>query len=68
MNKVMFSSNSDAWATPDAVFETLDQEFNFTLDACATQENHKCEKYYTKKDDGLRKNWGGSKSILQPTI
>lgn len=66
MNKVMFSSNSDEWATPDAVFETLDQEFSFTLDACATEENHKCEKYYTKKDDGLRKNWGGQRVFCNP--
>ena len=59
MDKVMFSSNSDEWATPDAVFETLDREFNFTLDACATDENHKCARYFTKTENGLQKKWGG---------
>lgn len=57
LNKVLFSSNSDEWSTPKDLFNSLDQEFNFTLDPCASVDNHKCNKYYTKDDDGLKKSW-----------
>lgn len=56
---VMYSSKSDEWATPQSFFDELNKEFNFTLDPCATDDNHKCEKYYTMDQDGLLKNWGG---------
>lgn len=56
---VMFSSKSDEWATPQTFFDEVNKEFNFNLDVCATEENHKCDKYYTMRDDGLSKNWGG---------
>lgn len=59
ISKIMFSSNSDEWATPQEVFDELNKEFDFNLDPCATSENHKCDNYYTKNDDGLRKSWGG---------
>lgn len=57
--KPLFSSNSDEWETPKSVFDALDAEFNFTLDPCATEENHKCDLYFTKEQNGLSKNWGG---------
>lgn len=60
MNReVMFSSKSDEWSTPQDFFEEINKEFNFNLDVCAAEENHKCDKYYTMRDDGLSKNWGG---------
>ena len=58
LGKALFTSNSDEWATPQALFDELNNEFNFNLDVCATEENHKCEAYFTKADDGLSKNWG----------
>ena len=57
--ETLFSSKSDEWATPEDLFQKLDEEFGFDLDPCSTEENHKCEKYYTAEDDGLSKNWGG---------
>lgn len=62
--EVMFSSNTDEWATPKDFFDRLDQEFHFNLDPCANADNHKCETYYTKDQDGLSKDWGGVQSIL----
>ena len=59
VDKVLFSSKSDEWETPQQIFEQLDAEFRFNLDACATADNHKCEKYFTKEEDGLSKKWGG---------
>ena len=50
MNEIHFSTNSVEWSTPEWFFEKLDEEFHFTLDPCATDENHKCEKYYTKEE------------------
>lgn len=59
MNEVLFSSKSDEWATPQYLFDELDKEFHFDIDACATDENHKCDVYYTKEQDGLKMDWGG---------
>lgn len=61
MNKdVMFSSKSGLWETPQDFFDELDSEFHFTLDVAALPENAKCARYYTPRDDGLSKNWGGA--------
>lgn len=56
---VMFSSKTDMWATPQAFFNALNEEFHFTLDVCATYENAKCVAYYTKFEDGLSQPWRG---------
>ncbi len=45
--EVMFSSATDLWATPQAVFDQLNAEFHFNLDPCATPENAKCANYFT---------------------
>lgn len=45
----MFSSDKDYWETPQSLFDELNAEFNFTLDAAASDANHKCERYFTKK-------------------
>jgi len=55
----MRSSNTDQWATPQYLFDTLDKEFHFTLDVCADQTNHKTARYYDKAQDGLRHAWTG---------
>ena len=60
MNReLMFSSQTDLWATPPEFFAELDAEFGFDLDVCASPENAKCEKYYTPADDGLVQPWRG---------
>jgi len=58
---VMYSSKSDEWATPQDIYDSLDSEFGFNLDPCATAENHKCKTFFTQTDNGLSKNWGGTK-------
>ena len=60
MTDGLFSSNTDNWHTPQDLFDSLDREFHFDLDPCADNKNHKCQKYFTKEDDGLTKNWGGA--------
>ena len=66
INKGLFSSKSDDWATPQALFDELDREFHFTLDPCASDTNHKCAKYYTLNDNGLTQNWGGQIVFCNP--
>lgn len=66
MNKAMFSSKTDEWETPQDFFDALDAEFHFTLDPCATPENAKCKKYYTKAEDGLRQDWQGETVFCNP--
>ena len=46
---VMFSSVKDDWETPQEFFNKLNQEFNFTLDPCANDKNHKCTRYFYKR-------------------
>jgi phage N-6-adenine-methyltransferase len=55
----MFSSNSDEYETPQDLFDELNEEFHFTLDVCATPENAKCKKYFTKKIDAFKQEWKG---------
>jgi len=62
----LFSSASVHWATPAHVYDALNAEFHFTLDPCATKENAKCAKFYTKADDGLSKDWSGERVFMNP--
>lgn len=56
---LMFSSKTDLWATPQDFFDKMDEEFKFTLDACALPENAKVANYYTPEMDGLKQPWTG---------
>ena len=64
--EVMFSSKTDQWATPQDFFDKLNEEFHFTLDPCADDTNHKCEKYFTKEQDGLQQDWKGEVVFCNP--
>ena len=68
MNKALFSSKDMCWCTPPDFFEKLNNEFNFNLDAAATDKSAKCEDYFTPEDDGLSKDWGGALCLHQSTI
>ena len=56
---VHFTSNTDLWSTPQDFFDNLNKKYNFTLDVCATNENAKCDQYYTLDVDGLSQSWVG---------
>ena len=60
------SSKTDNWATPQDFFDNLNEEFHFTLDPCANEENHKCDLFFTKEQDGLTKDWGGHVVFCNP--
>lgn len=63
---VHFSSETNEWFTPQDFFESLNKEFNFTLDPCATKENAKCKKFFTMEDDGLTKSWNNEIVFCNP--
>jgi len=58
-HKVLFSSKSGEWGTPQDLFEAQNARWGFTLDVCATAENAKCGSFFTKEDDGLQQTWSG---------
>lgn len=62
----LFSSNTNEWATPIALFARLDAEFHFDLDPCCTHENAKCERHFTQDEDGLSRSWGGCRVFCNP--
>ena len=66
MNKALFSSKTDQWATPEDFFATLDREFHFDLDPCADETNHKTPEYFTREQDGLRQDWSGRRVFCNP--
>mgnify|MGYP001583781737 CR=1 FL=1 len=58
---------SDEWATPDWLFVALSKRYGpFDLDAASTDENAKCPKHWTLKDDGLRQPWPGKVWLNPP--
>lgn len=63
---VMFSSKKNEWSTPQQFYDELNKEFNFNLDPCSDGKNNKCERFFTKKQDGLKQNWGGSRVFCNP--
>ena len=64
--QALLTSNSNEWETPKEFFDELNNEFGFTLDPCSTTENHKCDKFYTEKEDGLQQSWANETVFINP--
>ena len=58
------SSKSSEWETPQNLFDSLNKEFNFVLDAAATEENAKCPKFFTKSSNALVVDWSQYKRVF----
>lgn len=52
--------------TPIDIWKDLTSEFNFTLDACASDQNHLLDKYYTESNSCLTKSWKGELVYCHP--
>lgn len=63
---VHFSSERQDYGTPQSLFDFLDAEFKFTLDAFASSENAKCPTYFTKEQDALSQDWGEHIVFMNP--
>ena len=56
---VILSAQTVEWQTPQDLFERLDAKYHFDLDVCASEFNARCDRFYTKADDGLAQPWIG---------
>jgi site-specific DNA-methyltransferase (adenine-specific) len=57
--KERFKSVKQEWITPRELFSRLDGEFHFNVDLAADETNHKCDHYYSAKDNAMTKEWVG---------
>lgn len=55
--ELMFSKASDEWSTPQDLFDALDKEFGFDLDAAATRENCKVQPWLDPMINALIAHW-----------
>lgn len=59
LHRSLFSSASDRWATPKAIYDSLDREFHFDFDPCPLDGN----------EDGLSTlfvSWQGKRAFCNP--
>lgn len=52
--------------TPPDIWQQLTAEFDFTVDVCASDDNHLLPRYYTKHTDGLQQDWSGEVAYIHP--
>jgi len=57
ISQALYSSDKKNWETPAELFNELDREFGFNLDPAASDNNAKCEHYFTPEENGLREPW-----------
>lgn len=56
----------DDRALPPSDFEPLNERFRFTVDAASSIENRKCERHWTKEDNGLEQSCAGERVYCNP--
>jgi site-specific DNA-methyltransferase (adenine-specific) len=54
---VIWHHGSDEWEAPAALFDFLDGLFHFDVDVCASPQNAKCRKFFSKDQNGLAQPW-----------
>jgi len=55
-----------SWRTPRWLFDQLNAEFRFALDAAASPDNALCRRYYTEADDALTQPWAPWSCYVNP--
>jgi site-specific DNA-methyltransferase (adenine-specific) len=58
IHRALFSSATDRWTTPRALYAALDAEFHFTLDPCPAN--------WDGERDGLAISWVGERIYCNP--
>lgn len=66
ISRKLFQSENQEWTTPAGLYKELDAEFHFTLDAASTDENAKCKKHFTVREDGLKQPWKNEVVFCNP--
>jgi phage N-6-adenine-methyltransferase len=49
--------NRDCWGTPKEIFAAMNAEFDFKLDAAASEENSMCKFFITEEENCLTTDW-----------
>lgn len=62
--RVIFRTGNDDWPTPQPLYDELDREFRFDLDAAASPGNAKCQHFFTVEDDALTKDWNAHGKVI----
>jgi len=57
---------NDDWRTPRRMFDNLNREHSFTIDAAATRENRLCARYFDIASDALAQSWQGESLFCNP--
>jgi phage N-6-adenine-methyltransferase len=60
------NSARQEWATPVLLFDALNAEFGFEIDACANESNAKLPRYWTPEQDALAQDWTGLRVFCNP--
>lgn len=54
----------DLWETPNEIVDYLAERYGaYDLDAAASENNKKCEKFYNKETNCLKRWWGSNKHV-----
>lgn len=61
-----FESARQDWTTPRELFDPINSEFNFTLDAAADSHNALAARFIGKEQNALKQNWGQEIVWLNP--
>ena len=64
-DKNKFASAKQEWATPQNLFDALNDRYCFDFDLAADETNTKCPEYFSAKTDALEQKWKG-KCWLNP--
>ena len=64
--RFMTSASYSHVGTPWDIWADLVKEFDFTLDACASDNYHLCDRYYTAENSCLTKDWMGEVVYCHP--
>lgn len=50
-------NTKDLWQTPQDLFNTLNKEFDFSVDICASADNKLCPQFFSEEDSALKNEW-----------
>ena len=66
MTRNIVTEKRQDWGSPQALFDRWNKEYDFTVDACATEENKKLERFWSEKEDGLKQSWVSEHPFCNP--
>lgn len=58
--KTKFQSDRQDWETPGALFNPLNEMFQFDMDVAASSKNTKRRRFISKKEDAMKVEWHGT--------